>query len=315
MPADRLDELDRRIVGALQVDGRASFRRIADVLGESFSTVTRRGNALISGGAVRVATLVSGLPTHIVYVDAAPLDIDDVARSLAADPCVVFVFHLGGSPALVAEIGIEEGHLAEFTHDLAARHGGIRSVRVAPVLHYFQTVAGWRPPVLTDDEVAGLEPGLPPETLGTGPHFDEPDATIVAELGRDGRTPISVIAERAGIPESTARRRVDALFRSGLVRTRVVIEPARLGLPVEAMLWIQANPAVTMEIGELLAAVPTVRYAALVMGTESLIVDVTMPSFGDLQTLLTHNDWVSRVTSVHSELVLESYKRSGVVTR
>jgi DNA-binding Lrp family transcriptional regulator len=44
-----LDELDRRIVGALQIDGRASWRRIAEVLGEPERTIARRGSALASG--------------------------------------------------------------------------------------------------------------------------------------------------------------------------------------------------------------------------------------------------------------------------
>lgn len=316
MPTDDLlDDLDRRIVGALQVNGRASWRRIADALGESFSTVTRRGNALIATGAVRIATLISISSTHVVYVDAEPRHIDAVARTLAEDSRSVFVYRLGGTPSVVAEINVDVAHLADFPQQLALAHDGIRSVYVEPVLRYFQTVAGWRPPVLTEAEVAALDPQLPPESLGATKLFDEPDATIIRALGRDGRTPLNIIAEQAGIPETTARRRVDSMFNAGLVHTRVVIEPARLGLPVEAVLWIQANPAVLVEVGAALASVPAVRYAALVMGGASLVVDVTMASFGELQELLTDNEWASRVLSVRSELVLASYKRSGVTTR
>ncbi|MGV9713640.1 Lrp/AsnC family transcriptional regulator [Gordonia sp. NPDC003424] len=315
MPADdRLDDLDRRIVGALQVNGRASWRRIAEALGESFSTVTRRGNALISSGAVRVATLISISSTHVVYVDAEPRHIDAVAHALAADSHSVFVYRLGGTPTIVAEINMDVANLADFSQQLAMAHDGVRSVHVEPVLRYFQTVAGWRPPVLTDAEVEALDPHHPPEALGAARVFGDPDAAIIRALGRDGRTPLNVIADDAGIPETTARRRVDSLFSAGLVHTRVVIEPARLGLPVEAMLWIQANPAVLVEVGQALEALPAVRYAALVMGGASLIVDVTLRSFGELQQLLIENEWASRVLSVRSELVLASYKRSGITT-
>ncbi|WP_157420505.1 Lrp/AsnC family transcriptional regulator, partial [Actinomadura kijaniata] len=37
-----LDEIDRGLVHALHLDGRASFGRIAEVLGVSTQTVTRR---------------------------------------------------------------------------------------------------------------------------------------------------------------------------------------------------------------------------------------------------------------------------------
>ncbi|MFW0794744.1 Lrp/AsnC family transcriptional regulator [Gordonia sp. CPCC 205515] len=315
MAAAYLDDLDRRIVGALQVNGRASWRRIADALGESFSTVTRRGNALISSGAVRVATLPLGMSTHVVYLDCLPGDIDDVASSLAADHRAVFVYRLGGSPSIVAEITAPESELAQFTRDIADAHAAIRSVHVAPVLRYFQTVAGWRPPVLTDAEVQALDLDAPPENVGPSGEFDEPDATIVRALARDGRIALTTIAEEAGIPESTARRRVDHLFTTGRLHTRIVIEPASLGLPVEALLWIQANPAVTVEVGEMLAKLPSVRYAALVMGRDALVVNITMSSFTELAQLLTGSDWVPRVSAVHSELVLASYKRSGVLTR
>lgn len=48
------DDLDRGLLHALQVDGRAPFRRIADVLGVSDQTVARRYARLRSVQALRV---------------------------------------------------------------------------------------------------------------------------------------------------------------------------------------------------------------------------------------------------------------------
>lgn len=53
-PVEPLDELDKRVVGALQVDDRASWRRIADVIGAPERTVARRGARLLSTGSVVV---------------------------------------------------------------------------------------------------------------------------------------------------------------------------------------------------------------------------------------------------------------------
>ncbi|MEV0236074.1 AsnC family transcriptional regulator [Nonomuraea sp. NPDC050786] len=54
MAASILDELDRAIVHALHVDGRAPFNRIAKVLGVSDQTVARRYRRLRSDGLLTV---------------------------------------------------------------------------------------------------------------------------------------------------------------------------------------------------------------------------------------------------------------------
>ena len=81
-----LDDLDRRIVAALQVDGRASWRRIAEVIDVPFSTVTRRGSALLASGAVRVVAIPASLQTAIMEVTTTPQRFDAVARALASPP-------------------------------------------------------------------------------------------------------------------------------------------------------------------------------------------------------------------------------------
>jgi len=50
-----LDEVDRRLIGALQVDGRASPEQLADALELPPRTVTRLLAALLRDGTVRVS--------------------------------------------------------------------------------------------------------------------------------------------------------------------------------------------------------------------------------------------------------------------
>lgn len=57
-PVEQLDALDRRIAAALQIDGRASWRRIASALGEPERKVARRGLRLLESGRVSVTGLV-----------------------------------------------------------------------------------------------------------------------------------------------------------------------------------------------------------------------------------------------------------------
>lgn len=52
-----LDELDRQIAVALQQDGRASWRAIAETVGSSTATVARRGQHLLSSGVLKVTAV------------------------------------------------------------------------------------------------------------------------------------------------------------------------------------------------------------------------------------------------------------------
>lgn len=54
VPGTRFDDLDRALLHALQVDGRASFRRIAEVLEVSDQTVARRYARLRAARALQV---------------------------------------------------------------------------------------------------------------------------------------------------------------------------------------------------------------------------------------------------------------------
>src|SRR3954464_13829960 len=89
-----LDAVDRQIVHAMQVDGRAPFSRIAAVLGVSEQTVARRWRRLRADGVVRGLGLPTPDPTepscHIgVRVQRAAAGA--VAEALARRPDVSWV--------------------------------------------------------------------------------------------------------------------------------------------------------------------------------------------------------------------------------
>ena len=83
-----MDDLDRRIIGILEQDGRSSNARIARSVGVSEGTVRRRLKRLISDQIVSVTALPD--PRRLGYesealigVQVDPDKIDEVAESLA----------------------------------------------------------------------------------------------------------------------------------------------------------------------------------------------------------------------------------------
>jgi len=86
-----MDELDRKIIGILQQDGRASNASMARGIGVSEGTIRRRLKRLIDSGAIQVLAFPEpsklGLMTEaIVGVQVYPGKIEDVATALAQSP-------------------------------------------------------------------------------------------------------------------------------------------------------------------------------------------------------------------------------------
>lgn len=284
MPSEPLDPLALRIIGALQVNGRASWRRIAQVLDEPVRTVARRGAALLDEGTVHVVGLTALAPTHLLRVQCQPEKVHLVARSLACWPQSVFAYVLAESGEVVAELTADFDALPTLLGTELPRLEGVLTYRLNPVLQYFRTVAEWRAGVLTSAEVAALElSDVPPEQSRPELQVDDVDRAIIDALVADGRTPFEAIASLAGFSQATARRRIDLLIQRGLVRVRAVVDPAVLGLPVEALLWIRCPLQHAQHIGTTLARSPLVRYAAMMMGEHPVVVDITARDIAELR--------------------------------
>jgi DNA-binding Lrp family transcriptional regulator len=311
-----VDALDRRIIAALQVDGRASWRRIAAALGEGERTVARRGLRLLESGHVIVTGLVARGETVIVRLNCRPGAVRESAVAVAGWDDTIFSYALAGPLDCVAEVQCPPGRLGTLMLDRVPALPGVVSQHVSPILRYFRTVHEWRPGLLTPEEEAALNGGAqipdrvdPPE-MEIGPE----EWRLLHALTEDGRRTHEELAAVAGMSEATARRRLDAFTRSGLVSIRASVEPALLGLPVEALLWIRTRPDQVEPVGSMLVESPLVRYCAAVMGEHQLLVDVTQPSKQALQEFLTTSPWVHRVESIQSHLVVEAYKRSAAPT-
>lgn len=67
-----LGELEQRIVMALQVDGRATWRKIAKVLDEPERTVARHGAALLEDGKVNIAAIRHRAGAVIAALNCVP---------------------------------------------------------------------------------------------------------------------------------------------------------------------------------------------------------------------------------------------------
>ena len=127
-----MDELDRKIIGILQEDGRASNAKIARQLGVSEGTIRRRLKRLIEEEAIQVLALPDpaklGYTTEaIVALQVDPGRIEQVANELAKVPEALNVSITTGAFDLFAWVALPS---PEALHSfLLGRIGNIPGVR------------------------------------------------------------------------------------------------------------------------------------------------------------------------------------------
>ena len=103
------------------------------------------------------------------------------------------------------------------------------------------------------------------------------DEPLLKELARDGRASTAALAATIHWHESTVRRRIDELRRSGLLYFEVDIDNRVLGLNVHALPRLSVEPAPLDEAGNALAAHPEIPFAAATTGPTNLVASAALP--------------------------------------
>ncbi|MEU2916408.1 Lrp/AsnC family transcriptional regulator [Streptomyces massasporeus] len=96
------------------------------------------------------------------------------------------------------------------------------------------------------------------------------DTALIARLTEDGRATYTDLARRASIAALTARRRLELLVQSQVLRQATDL--ALLGAQTEALLWISVRPGALQETARTLSAHPHVRFCAAATGPANLVV-------------------------------------------
>ncbi|WP_345365039.1 Lrp/AsnC family transcriptional regulator [Actinoallomurus liliacearum] len=321
-----LGEVDRLLMAALQLDGRAPWHVVARAAGVSESTAQRRFAALRERGAARVIGVVDvlrcglGVPV-LTRVSCRPGTAESVAACLAARPEARFVAVVTGAADAVAEFVVPtHRHLTQLlARDMPAQDQLTES-ETFTVMRTFTAAHDWDPGLLDPDAAAMLRPEpvrpfedqvweRPPDRL------DDLELAIAAELGEDGRLPVKELAGRVGVSESTVARRIDSMVERGCLRFRTLVEPVLLGFAVEFMLWLDVEPAFLAAAGRELASRPGVKYLSATAGRFNLCGQVSLRHFADLYGFMT--DVVGALPGVRradTTLQLETLKRAWVPT-
>lgn len=314
-----LDEADRGLVHALQVDGRTPFGAIAEVLGVSDQTVARRYRRMRSAGVLRVVGAVDpvrlGYTSWAIRLRCAPDASGTIAAALARRPDTFWVHLLSGGTEIAC------GTMARTPEERDAlllqhlpRTGRVISVTAHSVLHrYVGGRTGWPgAETLPAERVERLRPAPPAAVADEPVVLDDGDQAMLAALSRDGRTSHAELAQVTGWSESTVRRRMDRLVDAGALYYDVDVTPAALGYRTEARLWMSVRPAELAAVGEALTRHAEVSFAAAITGAANLMAAVTCRDDQALYRYLTERiGALDGVGQLETAPVIRTVKRAG----
>ncbi len=290
-----VDDLDRQLAQCLGVDGRASLRAIADVLGVSDQTVARRYRRLRSAGALRVVGLKypkSGSANWFLRLRCVPGSGEAIAAALARRDDTAWVQLLSGDTEILCSLRGDGGGTESLLTRMP-RSGRIVAVTTYSRLHMFTggpDALGFMD-VLPAARVAPLRIAAPRALQQPADAGQEAasglDAALFAALARDGRTPYADLATAAGWSETTVRRRMDQLRDLGLLYFDLEVDMPAFGFRSPAWLWLSVPPSRLADVGSALAKFPQVAYATATTGPANLAACVVCRDEESLYEFLT----------------------------
>jgi DNA-binding Lrp family transcriptional regulator len=142
-----LTDLDRRLLPALAIDGRAAYPVLARQVGWSESAVRRRLEELrrshVLRFAVEIDPVLFGFSVQcLLWLTVAPSRFIAVARSLAADPEAAFVGAMTGAHNLMAiAVCRDADALYTYLTDRVSSLNGVERLETTPITSYTKRAA------------------------------------------------------------------------------------------------------------------------------------------------------------------------------
>ncbi len=272
---------------ALQINGRAPFSLIGQVVGVSEQTVARRYRGLKGAGVVRVVGVVDpnvlGQLDWMVRITCRPNASAALGGALARRDDVSWVSLTGAGNEIVASL---RARTQDARDELLLRRlpktEQVLNLSAVIVMHRFtgRYDADWSAYTgeLADEAVAALSrPGLPSANGRSRSEVLLPeDGPLIAALALDGRAPIAALAAATGWTHGRTRRRLDALVDSGAVYIDVDLSMEALGYPLLAMFWLTVDPQHLDAFGSALVQENEVTFAGATTGPSNIAAAVAV---------------------------------------
>jgi len=293
-----LDELDLRLIGELERDGRQSVSELAGRLRMSWSTIADRLERLQQEKIIRFLTLIDPLAIGhtkqvLVAINAPPSRIDSVARRLADIREVYHVSIHTGRYDIFASVSLPEAvDLWDFVISSLAP---IKDITRAETMVSLK-VAKFSLSLLANRSIAAGRS----EPLQRG--LDGLDYRLLGQLRASPRSAYTSLAASAGCSKATARRRIERLIDDQVLQVIAVADPIRLGYSIRANIGLGVRPGMIDQAASALAASPDTHHVVITTGSFDLLFTTFLKTQEDLSRFV--REYLGTVPGVVSHEVM-----------
>jgi DNA-binding Lrp family transcriptional regulator len=320
--AAMIDDLDRQILYAVQIEPRVAFSEVADVLGVSEQTVARRFRRMHAAGVVRVLGLVNpsrlGRTDWVVRVRVRPDAVTALADALARRDDVSWVTLLsGGSEIMCITRPDSDDQRDELLLQRLPRTAPVLGFSAQALLHRFGPATGpdWTgyADTLSDEQVARLarREGPPRDDAMT---LEPGDAPLVAALRANGRASYAELAKATGWTPSRAARRLEGLRANGVLYFDVELAQAMIGFTALAFMWLSVAPSDLEATGQALIRHRQVAFCGAITGAANLMTALVCRDSADLYRYVTDDvGAIETIRQVEISPVLRRLKQAGTL--
>lgn len=317
MQENGLDDLDQRLIHAVQVSPRASWSSLAPIVGADAATLSRRWARLIAEGIVYVtgygAGAGAGAMLVLIEIECTPGQTLAVAETLSRDP-EAFTIDLtaGGRDILVSLAVTDAAAIATWTLERIRGVEGVRAMRTHLASETVRDARGWRLRALSASEVAQAEKAERRSPAAAVRLSVEQRHAIAAELAYDGRVGTTALAARLGIAPRRVRDAIAEMRESGRLAIRVDVARHFTPWPIYAWYFLRVPAAMASRIGAQLGRIEEVRLVANTVGEYNVIMAVwlrTLQDVGRMEAIL--EERLPGVSIADRSVVLRTTKHLG----
>jgi len=128
--------------------------------------------------------------------------------------------------------------------------------------------------------------------------LDQLDLALIGQLQRDGRKGLTALAKDLGVSHGTVRNRLDRLRASGILRVSAVVDPAKIGYPIQVLIGASANLAQLEPAEKELSRLEEVTFVATLTGRFDFLIFAAFASDVHLREFLVHK--LSKIKGIRS---------------
>lgn len=222
-----LDDKDAVLLAALRLDGRTSYVKLGESVGLSADAVRVRVERLIANGTVRLATLIDpnifGLSTRVTVGVTVLGDSAEFVQWAREQGELIHLVRVMGRFSFLAEVlstSLAAAH--EIVFERIGSAPGVIGVDAWPVIEILRWREDTRQAPTTKNDFV----------------IEDEDIDLMRALVDEPRIRLVELATRLDRPYATLRRRSQALYRAGIMRTTAIIDDAKLSNAVSALFLV-----------------------------------------------------------------------------